>query len=91
MADRNRPRNAFISATPVKRLVLDRMGFPRLAVAATSIRAVENEVDDNERETGEDAGQLRVVPGHDRDVEASPKHAGIGNLSCGHRRNRSRH
>ena len=73
-----------------QRLVLDLMRGPRLTVAATSIAAVEHEVDDDECETGEDTGKLRVVPGHDRDVEAGPQHAGISDLSRRHRRNTSR-
>jgi hypothetical protein len=35
--------------------------FPRLAIAATSIRAVKHEVYDDKRKTGKDAGQLRVI------------------------------
>jgi hypothetical protein len=70
--------------------VLNFTGCPRLTIAATSIGAVKHEVYDDKRKTGKDAGELRVVPGHDRYVEASPKHAGVSNLSCEHRRNTSR-
>ena len=72
-----------------QRLVLDLVRSARFAVAAAPITAVQHEVDDDEREAGEDAGQLRVAPRHDRYVEAGPQHAGVGNLSRRHRRNGS--
>jgi hypothetical protein len=71
-------------------LVFDLDWCPRLAIAATSVGAVEHQVDDDECETGQNARQLCVTAGHDRDVEPGPQRTRIRELSCRHRRNISR-
>jgi hypothetical protein len=62
----------------------------RTTFGAATIGAVEHQIHDDKGKTGEEAGELRVAPGHDRYVEASPSYAMVSNLSYGHCRHGSR-
>lgn len=42
--------------------------FPRAAVGAATVGAVEHEIDDDERETREDAGELSLGSGDNCDL-----------------------